>query len=550
MNISEIADFLAEIRLFRTLDEMEINTLARHFEEKSIKDGKNLFREGDPGGDFYIITSGKIHLARSSGNDVVEVGTLRARDFLGEESYIRKRGHSATATAIGETTLLVMKPDHFGQMLQEFPVIQEEFEILAKSYQIGRRKNFEWLAEDEIIHMITQKHYYVLLGALLPLVLLILIGTYLIWKGLTVNSEFTGILTAFVGIILTVPMILWGLWKWIDWGNDYYIVTDRRVVWVEKIVLLYGSRNVVPLDAVLSVNVNSGYWQRFWKSGDVIVNTFTGRMTMKNVNRPEQFADAIEEYWHRAQQSATEEEYQIRVRSIRENLGFQEKEEAPEIPEELKETDQKKKPGLLLQIINFLKTRYEENGTVTYRKHWFLLFRASWKSILFLIATTIILVLLLIYPISFSSIISLLIILANVVATLFFLYNLLDWANDIYQVTDRYIFDIDRKPLGQDIRKSAPLEQILSTRVGQNFWQRFFNYGDVLIRVGEAEFSFDGVANPSMVQQEVFHRLSARKLQIEAQEARQERKRMVEWLKIYHDQVNGGRDIDHEPDFY
>ncbi|MBL7163266.1 MAG: cyclic nucleotide-binding domain-containing protein [Anaerolineales bacterium] len=549
MNPSEIADFLAEIRLFRNFDERELTTLARHFEEKSINDGENLFREGDTGGDFYIITSGKIHLARSSGNDIiVEVGTLRTYDFFGEESYIRKKGHSATATAIGETTLLVMRSDHFGQLLQEFPTIQEEFEILAKSYQIGRRQNFEWLAENEIIHMITKKHYYVLLGALLPLLLFTLIGLYLVWKGFTVNSDFTGILTAFVGIMLAVPMTLWALWRWVDWGNDYYIVTDRRVVWVERIVLLYGSRNVVPLDAVLSVNVNSGYWQRFWKSGDVVVNTFTGRMTMKNVNRPKQFADAIEEYWHRAQQSATEEERQTRVRIVRENLGFQEREETLEEPQQ---TPQRKKPGLLQQMTNFLKTRYEENGTVTYRKHWFLLFRHSWKSILFLIAMTIILIALLIRPnLSFGWLILWLIILANVVAALFFLYNLVDWANDIYQVTDRHILDIDRKPLGQDMRKSAPLEQILSTRVGQNFWQRLLNYGDVLIRVGEAEFSFDGVVNPSMVQQEVFHRLSARKLQIEAQEARQERNRMVEWLKIYHDQVNGGRDIDHKPDFY
>jgi hypothetical protein len=145
---------------------------------------------------------------------------------------------------------------------------------------------------------------------------------------------------------------------------------------------------------------------------------------------------------------------------------------------------------------------------------------------------------------------SLPIILAIVLSGGFFLYHVVDWANDIYQVTDRDIHDIDRKPLGQDIRRSAPLEQILSTGVEQNFLQRLLNYGDVIIRVGEAEFTFDGVAHPSMVQQEVFQRLSARKQQIAAQEAKQERNRMVEWLEIYHDQVDDDRNPDHEPDFY
>jgi len=548
MNTSEIADFLAEIRLFRNLDERERSTLARHFEEKSLQDEEILFHEGDPGGDFYIITSGGIHLARSSRDAIIDVGTLRTDDFFGEESFLRKKGHSATAIAIGETTLLVMRSDQFGQMLQEFPDIQEELEILAKSYRIGRRMNFEWLGEDEIIHMITQKHYYMLLGALIPILPWIPIGFFLVWQGFTVKNDFSGILIAFAGIMLAVPLSLWALWRWIDWGNDYYIVTDKRVVWVEKIVLLYGSRNVIPLDAVLSVNVNTNFWQRFWGSGNVVVNTFTGKMTMKNANRPEQFSDVIEEYWHRAQRRATEEERQTRVRIIRENIGLQEKEE---ISEE-QETTQSRKPGFLEQMANFLKTRYEENGTVTYRKHWFLLFRYSWKSIFFLITSAIALTVLVIRPniISFGWLVSWIVILVIVGAILFFLYNLIDWANDIYQVTDRHIFDIDRKPLGQDIRKSAPLEQILSTSVEQNFWQRLLNYGDLIIRVGEAEFTFDGVVNPSMVQQEVFHRLSSRKMQIDAQEAGQERDRMIEWLKIYHEQVNGNRSADHEPDFY
>jgi len=547
MTPAEIADFLASIRLFRNLDERELIDLARRFEEKKLKDGEILFREGGPGGEFYLITSGGILLAQGIGEEKVIVGALRTGDFFGEESYLRKKSRSATATAIGETTLLEMKADHFGQTLQEYPHIQKDLEILTRSYRIGRSKKFEWLDEDEIIHMITQKHHYVLLGALSLILPIILFGLILVRIGFAANDDFTGILTAFIGILLVVPLSILALWKWVDWGNDYYIVTDRRVVWVEKIVLIYSSRNVVPLDAVLSVNVNTSYWQRIWGSGDVVVNTYTGRTIMKNAAHPRQFAAVIEEHWHRAQRRTTEEEYQTRVRAIRENLGLQqgEKEETPEVPKEPQE-----KPGLLQRIANFIKTRYEENGTVTYRKHWFLLIRQSWKSVLFLIPGTIIFAALLIYPIGESSVIPLLFCVANVVATFFFFYNLIDWGNDIFQVTERHILDIDRKPFGQDIRKSAPLEQILSTSVEQNFWQRLLNYGDVHIRIGEAEFIFDGVVNPSMVQQEIFHRLSARKLQIEAQEAAQERKRMIEWLKIYHDQVGGSHSADHEPDLF
>ncbi len=553
MNPGKIAVFLAQIRLFRNLDEKELITVARRFEEVSLQSGEILFREGTPGGDFYIITSGEIYLARGSGDQEVEVGLLKTHDYFGEESYLRKKGHSATASANKETKLLVMKADAFGQFLREYPDIKEELEILATSYEIGRSKNFDWLGEDEIIHMITKKHYYVLLGSIAPLIPFIVLGLILISRGFTVADDLRGLLIAFFGIMFAVPLTLLALWRWLDWTNDYYILTDERVVWIERIVLLYSSRNVVPLDAVLSVNVNTRFWQRFWKSGDVVVNTFTGRMVMQNVALPEQFAAMIKDYWHRLQERASEEEYHTRVQVIRETFDLEtQAEELPieEFYDESQRGYQKDEPNLFQQMMNFIKTRYEDKGTVTYRKHWFLLLAHSWKSIFFLTATTIVLLIFFFRPINFGAEITVLISLANVVATGFFLYNLLDWANDIYRVTDRSIMDIDRKPLGQDISRSAPLEQILSTGVEQNFWQRFLNYGNVIIRVGEAEFTFDGVVNPSMVQQEIFHRLSARKMQIEALEAGKERDRMVEWLRIYHEQVDKGRSADHEPDFY
>jgi len=191
-----------------------------------------------------------------------------------------------------------------------------------------------------------------------------------------------------------------------------------------------------------------------------------------------------------------------------------------------------------------------EGGTITYRKHKFILLIESWKAVLFLLITTGFLLLITLRPFIFGWAVQWLIIFANVVASLIFLYRIIDWGNDIFQLTDRNIYDIDRKPFGQDIRKSAPLERILNTQVAQSFWQRIFNYGTVIINVGEAKFTFDDVVNPSMVQQEIFERYYARKQQLEALEAERERKRMVEWLRIYHEQVDGSRSADHEPDFY
>jgi hypothetical protein len=134
------------------------------------------------------------------------------------------------------------------------------------------------------------------------------------------------------------------------------------------------------------------------------------------------------------------------------------------------------------------------------------------------------------------------------------LYQYVDWRNDIYQVTDKNIFDIERRPLGTEVRKSAPLENILSLeheRVG--FLGYLLNYGNVTINVGEARFIFLGVHEPASVQQDIFNRMYALRRGREQAKVTQERDRVVQMLERYHRELEYRReseDSDHvERDF-
>jgi len=54
---------------------------------------------------------------------------------------------------------------------------------------------------------------------------------------------FTGATTPYaVGVLILIGILGWGVWNAIDWSNDYYIVTNQRVIWLEKVVGLYDSR--------------------------------------------------------------------------------------------------------------------------------------------------------------------------------------------------------------------------------------------------------------------------------------------------------------------
>jgi hypothetical protein len=118
-----------------------------------------------------------------------------------------------------------------------------------------------------------------------------------------------------------------------------------------------------------------------------------------------------------------------------------------------------------------------------------------------------------------------------------------DWRNDIYQVTDKNIFDIERRPLGTEVRKSAPLENILSLeheRIGLLGY--LLNYGNVTINVGETRFVFLGVHDPAGVQQDVFNRMYALRRGRELAKIAQERDRVVQMLESYHRELEYRRE--------
>ncbi|MGD2157316.1 MAG: cyclic nucleotide-binding domain-containing protein [Anaerolineales bacterium] len=555
MSPEEVIEFLKNVLVFRNLDEGHLSRLATKFDDQSLRSSEHLFSEGEPSRAFYIIVTGKIHLSRGDGKRKKDIGTLNSVDFFGEEALMANRSRSATAIAVEDTRLLVLNKGDFKWMLSEYPEVKKGLKRLAASYRLARRKHLNWLGTDEVVHMIARKHFLLLFPALLPSTILGFLSAWLFFSGMGLGAGPIATLMEFSAALIAMAALLWGVWKWIDWGNDYYIVTDQRVVWLEQILLLYDSRQEAPLSTILSVNVSTNQIQRIFGYGDVIVRTYTGSIVMRNVDHPNQFATMVEEYWHRALERKEEEELELAAQVIRERLGFEQRQQVLQeepiptqpMPVQPPPDDGKgTKPSIIERIFgNFLKMRYEEGNTVTYRKHWFVLISR-------LATPALILFFLVIY--AFARVFGLIgfpalgttfkVLGAFILVTLpWWLYEYVDWRNDIYQVTDKHIFDIERKPLGREVKKSAPLENILSLDYQrENILQRVLNYGTVAINVGEARFDFMGVHNPAGVQQEVFDRFNARRAQIEMDEASRQRERVVQYLEIYHDQITNNKD--------
>jgi len=115
------------------------------------------------------------------------------------------------------------------------------------------------------------------------------------------------------------------------------------------------------------------------------------------------------------------------------------------------------------------------------------------------------------------------------------LYQFINWQNDIFQVSAEQIIDIDKTPLGSEERKVAPLENILSTEYKRKgLAQVLLNYGNVYITVGGAQITFNDVTDPTTVQQDIDSRRIAIISQKKEAEIRAERERLADWFATYH----------------
>jgi hypothetical protein len=339
-------------------------------------------------------------------------------------------------------------------------------------------------------------------------------------------------------------------------------VTDQRVVWVEKVIWLYESRDEAPLTTILAVNTATTFLGRLLDYGSVIIKTFTGEITFRKLRDPQQMVAYIDEYRTRVQRGAERKEKWKIDQEIRERLGLEE-DEYPETaveeqPVEIPAGEQEEKQSVSSGFFkNFFTMRFEQDGVITYRKYWPTLFGKIWLPtlLIFLVLLAMIILVSAFQSNWISAQTAQILFVLSIAFILFVLipwwiYRYVDWRNDIYQVSDKNIIDLERKPLGTEVKKSAPVENILSLeheRVG--FMGYMFNYGQVTINVGDTRFVFRNVHDPARVQQDIFNRMYSLRRQKEKVEAAQQRQRFVDVIEVYHQNVEDQDEDDYFDDY-
>lgn len=133
-------DTLKNIELFSELSAKELRDVAKLMTPVSVKAGRDLTVEGEPGREFMIILEGTATVRRNGR----VVATLGPGDFFGEMAVVAGVPRTATVTADTEMVLEALNRREFSTLLDESPK-------LAKKILVGAVKRLYDL-EEGIVH--------------------------------------------------------------------------------------------------------------------------------------------------------------------------------------------------------------------------------------------------------------------------------------------------------------------------------------------------------------------------------------------------------------
>jgi len=404
--------------------------------------------------------------------------------------------------------------------------------------------------DDEEVIIYERRYWYTIIKWIrLPLVLLLI--SLLIARGVTTLSEsLSGIGRAFYWFAIPAPALIWLVWRALDWRNDRYIVTDKRVIHIEKVYLTREKRDEAPLTMIQDVLIEmKGLMPHLLYFGDVIIKTAGtfGTIRFLGIKKPRKAQAQILALASGAKAAMSAEEPQA-IRVVREIVGLPKPQPKPPPPpaEGLRWESERPRRAQLSEVIKmlfFTKQVFGKNQRI-WRKHWWVLLKEL-VSPLLVFAILLTLWASVSYLFGFSLWFDLPLSISLIVISVWIIWLVIDWRNDLYVITDDRVIDIEKVPLLREERREAGLDKIQDVRyLQEGFIANRLDFGNVRLETagGMGEFTFDSVPHPRQVQIEIFNRLERfrKEARRRAREARQNE--FLDLLARYHQGVTRGSD--------
>ena len=141
------------------------------------------------------------------------------------------------------------------------------------------------LRAGETVRLVTRRHPIAILG---PFALLLFCFGALVAALLSQSRNWMTLAGA-----LFVAVLLWALWRWLEWRADLWAVTSQRVI--DESGVLTVKMVDSPLETINNVACEQSLFGRMLGFGTITLQTAArhGEQTIEGLARPEELRDAI-----------------------------------------------------------------------------------------------------------------------------------------------------------------------------------------------------------------------------------------------------------------
>lgn len=113
---------VGEVPIFELLDDEEREALSQMMDARDFKSGETIFSYGEPGGEIYILRSGRVELfVEADDGERIILAENEHGDVIGELSFLDGGHRTATAIAREDTQALTMHRTRLLEFIDKHP---------------------------------------------------------------------------------------------------------------------------------------------------------------------------------------------------------------------------------------------------------------------------------------------------------------------------------------------------------------------------------------------------------------------------------------------
>lgn len=533
-----ILAFLKSNYPFNLIDEMDLQVMATRMGSLSLPAGTVIYRQGDIPDHLYLVLSGKMRVEATPQNIHPVRWELSTGDVFGLE--VRKSNIYRLSDIVCDTDVELLRIDQpaVNELCSEFYDLQKGLDLYLHTFLLRLKLPLPWLGADERVSLITRRHPFFLI-----LRILLFGAASFVAFGIILSLAFTAAGFSIGIFILALAVLLLGIaltaWAALEWTNDYFFITRERVLVQKKLIGFFESRQESPFSAILSTGLETSFIGRAVGYGAITLRSYTGNLRFINLPSADLIYELLETQRFKVDREGRHEDQNEMQDVLERRFGVRDDRiPARPVNHPAPAKGTMYQSGSLLDLAaRFFGLRQVNEDGVVYRTHWWILLKKTLLPGLILLGVIILVMskwIGLLPEANDAAVYSIALVL-TVAAWCWWLYQYTDWHNDIYIITTDQLVDVNRRPLGSEERRSAPIKNIQTVEFKRKgIIGLVLNFGTVRIQIGNEELTFDNVYDPAAIQAEVFAYFKFRNEKIK----RQEQEKLADWIEAY-DQIKG-----------